>query len=210
MVSHRLPDGDGTATGRRGQVVTLEAFLAAAIVLASIVFALQATAVTPMSASTSNERIESQQGRLAAGALDAAVENGTLGPTLRYWNDSGASFHDAGERGFYRSGPPSTAFGQLLERVLRDRGIAFNVDVQYVTREGELRQQELVHVGTPSDNVAAVSRTVTLSDGDRLYNASGRPTNTTLAAAENFYAPDASPNSSVYNVLRVEVTVWRT
>lgn len=210
VTRRRLPRGDATPSTGRGQVITLEAFLAAALVLASVVFALQVTAVTPMSASTSNERIESQQGRLAAGALDAAVQNGSLGPTIRYWNDSGASFHGAGQRGFYRNGAPATAFGDLLERVLRERSIAFNVDIQYVTREGALRQQELVHVGTPSDNVASVSRTVTLFDDDRLYDASGSRTNTTLAGASNFYAPDASPDSPVYNVVRVEVTVWRT
>lgn len=193
----------------RGQILTLEAFIASVVLLGSLVFALQVTAVTPMSTSTSNEQIESQQGRLAAGTLDSAIANETLRPAILAWNASNTSFHDAGERGYYRNGIPRTEFGTLLERNLGDRAIAYNVNLQYIDTQGATRRQELVNVGTPTDDVVSVSRTVTLYDDDVLYDAAGTPTNTSLSDTSRFYAPDAAPNSSLYNVVRVQVVVWR-
>lgn len=196
-------------TADRGQVLTLEAFLASVVLLGSLVFALQATAVTPMSTSTSNEQIESQQGRLALGALDSAIANGSLRPAVLAWNATNTSFHGASKRGYYRNGLPRTEFGALLERTLGDRAIAYNVNLQYIDSRGQIRRQELVRVGTPTDDVVSVSRTVTLYDDDVLYDAGGTPTNTTVSDTSRFYAPDAAPNSSLYNVVRVQVVVWR-
>lgn len=193
----------------RGQILTLEAFIASVVLLGSLVFALQVTAVTPMSTSTSNEQIESQQGRLAAGTLDSAIANETLRPAILAWNASNTSFHDAGKRGYYRNGIPRTEFGTLLERNLGDRAIAYNVNLQYIDTQGATRRQELVNVGTPTDDVVSVSRTVTLYDDDVLYDAAGTPTNTSLSDTSRFYAPDAAPNSPLYNVVRVQVVVWR-
>lgn len=193
----------------RGQILTLEAFIASVVLLGSLVFALQVTAVTPMSTSTSNEQIESQQGRLAAGTLDSALANETLRPAILAWNASNTSFHDASERGYYRNGIPRTEFGTLLEQNLGDRAIAYNVNLQYIDTQGATRRQELVNVGTPTDDVVSVSRTVTLYDDDVLYDAAGNPTNTSLSDTSRFYAPDAAPNSSLYNVVRVQVVVWR-
>lgn len=196
-------------TADRGQVLTLEAFLAVVLILGSLIFALQVTAVTPMSTSTSSEQIEAQQMRLTAGVLDTAVATDSVRPTVLYWNATGVSFHGAGKKGFYRDGDLPTAFGSQLERNLGDRSLAYNVNVQYINAFGERRRQELVHVGTPSETVASVSRTVTLYDDDVLYDATESPTNETLGNTSRFYAPDAAPNSSIYNVVRVEVVVWR-
>lgn len=223
MVSTRTGDPDDRSRGATGcdagkhaepprdraQVFTLEAFLAAILLLGSLLFSLQMTAVTPMSASTSNEHVESQQGRLAAGVLDSAAANGSLRPTLVHWNDTNASFHGAGERGFYRGESPPTAFGRLLERVLGGHDVAYNVNVRYVNREGSLRRQELVRLGSPSDTVGVAVRAVTLYDDDAIRDADGDATDTTVSNASSFYAPDAAPNSTLYNVVRVEVVVWR-
>jgi hypothetical protein len=193
----------------RAQVHTLEAFVASLLLIASVVFALQVTAVTPLSASTASEHVENQQQRLAGGVLDVAVHNDSLKPTLLYWNESNGTFYGATRDGFYVSGGPPTPLGSLLERSLSERRIAYNLNVEYVTARGALREENVVHMGSPSDTVAAVSRTVTLYDDDVIYDASGAPTGLTLENSSTFYAPDAAPNSSVYNVVRVEVIVWR-
>ncbi|MFC7173351.1 hypothetical protein ACFQL0_08225 [Haloplanus litoreus] len=80
----------------RAQAHTLEAITAGMIVLASVVFALQVTAVTPLSASTASQHIENQQEASAAGVLDAARESGALHAAVRHWDETNGSLHGAG------------------------------------------------------------------------------------------------------------------
>jgi hypothetical protein len=49
---------------------------------------------------------------------------------------------------------------------------------------------------------------VTLYDDDVLYAADNTPTTHTLENSTTFYASDVSPGP-LYNVLEVEVVVWR-
>ena len=200
----------------RAQAHTLEALAAAAVLLASVGFALQVTAVTPLTASTSSQHIENQEGAVAAGVLAAAEENGTLRETVLYWNASGRQFWDADFHGRYVNAGPPTAFGGTLDRAFLDRGIAVNVDLYFVQPDGDRRHRRLVHLGQPTEHAVTASRTVTLYDDDRLYRSNGssvEPYGKTLTQVaadpdEGFYAPDAAA-SGVYNVVEVEVTVWR-
>lgn len=192
----------------RGQAFTLEALVAAIVLVASLVFALGIAGVTPLSASTASEQVENQLQGTADGVLDGAEANGTLRPTLLYWNGTGGRFHGASEDHYVSRGPP-TAFGETLRRTFGDRNVAYNVDVHYVNETGERRTQRLVVHGTPSDDAVRATTLVTLYDDDRLLGADGEPTNVTLANSSEFYAPDAAPDSPVYNVVVVEVVVWR-
>lgn len=194
----------------RGQAHTLEAFTAAMLLLASIVFALQVTAVTPLTASTSSQHIENQQAGVARGLLASAVANDSLKPAVLYWNDSRGAFHGTSSRGYYANGGPSnTTFGRMLNRTFRDRGIAVDVNVYYLTSGDTRRQQEMVNFGEPSDNAVGVRQMVTLYDNDTLYEPGGMKGDTTVSEASGFYADDIAPDSPVYNVLVVEVVVWR-
>ena len=80
---------------RRGQAHTLEAVVAALIVLAGIGFALQLTAVTPLSASTSSQHLENQLKATGQGVLASTAASGDLGRAVRYWNGSTEQFHGA-------------------------------------------------------------------------------------------------------------------
>jgi hypothetical protein len=200
--------GRGQGWGDRGQAHTLEAFAAATILLASIVFALQVTAVTPLTASTSSQHIENQQEAVATGLLAAAAENGTLGPTLLYVNNSTGRFHDDEFDGTYISGGPPTAFGETLNETFLDRGIAFNLYAHYLTSERTVRRQSIVRMGGPSDNAISARWQVALYDDDVLYAADGTRSTHTLENSTTFYAPDRYPGP-LYNVIEVEVVVWR-
>jgi len=192
----------------RGQVHTLEAFTAALLVVSGVLFALQATAVTPLTASTSNQHIENQHQTAAADVLSAAAENGTLRSAVTFWNPADSAFVGAGGRGFYANGGPPNAFGAALNDTFGDlstagRRIAYNVEVRYRTADNETRKQTMVYMGSPSDNAATATRTVALADDTPLSGASG-----TVSSAE-FYAPDAAPNASFYNVMEVRIVVWQ-
>lgn len=200
--------GDGDE--ERGQAFTLEGFSAALILVASIVFALQVTAVTPLTASTSSQHIENQQSGVARGMLDSTVRNETLQPALLYWNETSGTFYGSNAEGSYSlGGPPNLIFGNILNRTFRDRGIAVNVNIRYIAKSGTRRTVEMVRMGEPSDNGVTVRRLVTLYDSDVIYNEDGTQSSTTLEASSEFYAPDVSPNSPLYNVIVVEVITWR-
>ncbi|WP_254537780.1 DUF7288 family protein [Halomarina litorea] len=210
---------------RRGQAHTLEAVVTSMLLLTSLVFALQVTAVTPLSASTSSQHIENQQQATAEGLLEIASREGALKPALLYGNDSADGrddgrfgFHETSGEAFYTNDPPTNRFGALLDRTFGGEGLAYNVFVVYQTAGGDTARLRMVYQGEPSDNAVVATTLVTLYDGDVLHEpeADGdstdvaRPTGTTLAGAgDEFYALDANPDSPVFNVVRVEVVVWR-
>ncbi|WP_449272240.1 DUF7288 family protein [Haloprofundus halophilus] len=212
-MTRRTPRGSD-----RGQAHTLEAVLSAMILLTSVIFALQVTAVTPLSASTSSQHIENQQQATAEGLLTAAVDSGALERTLLFWGDSDGDdddeFRGATGETYYTGGYPPTEFGRMLRSTFGDRGVVANVYVRYHTDAGDERRQRLFYQGEPSDNAATATHLVTLYDDAVLYDDEdddgvAEPTETEIDG-ENFYAEDTDgADSGVYNVLRVEVVVWR-
>lgn len=194
----------------RAQAFTLEAVVAGLLVLTSLVFALQVTAVTPLSASTANQHIENQHRAAARGVLGVAADRDVLEPAVLYWNATGTRFHDATADPSYVNKPPTNEFGEILASAFSGRGVAFNVNVVYQDAAGNSVRQPMVFRGVPSDNAVTAARTVALFDDNVLYDASGDPTTATIGdSSVDFYVPDVEPNNGVYNVVRVEVVVWR-
>lgn len=192
----------------RGQAHTLEGVVAAMLVISSVIIALQVTAVTPLTASTASQHIEMQERASAAGTLGAARSDGLLRPTLLYWNDSSARFHDSGVEGYYSSGGPPTEFGEMLDETFGEDGYAFNVNARFATAEGDIQNRPLVYMGQPSDSAASASVTVTLYDSDVILDAAHEKTGDELASSP-FFAGNIDEDSHVYAVVDVEVTVWR-
>jgi hypothetical protein len=196
----------------RGQAHTLEAIVAGVLILSSLVFALQVTAVTPLSASTASQHIENQQDASAKGVLATAADRGALKRAILFWNDTEnvSRFHEPDLNQYYTNRPPPNQFGEILEETYKSRGLAYNV---YLIHEdpdtGALSRQRLMYRGQASDHAVTASWTVTVYDSDVLYDAKELPTKTTVSSAEEFYMEDASPDSVVFNVVRVEVVVWR-
>ncbi|MEF8776004.1 MAG: hypothetical protein V5A43_05825 [Haloarculaceae archaeon] len=192
---------------KRAQVHTLEAVVGAFLLLASLTFAIQMTAVTPLSASTSSQHVENQLQASAEGVLADATEAGDLERALLYFDSSPGQFHNTSGNRYYTSKSPPNEFGETLRRAFDTRGIAYNVYVHY--RVGNGRQSvRMVYRGGPSDNAVRATRTVLLVDNQTLLNETGSPRTTTIDGS-NYFAPDMAPDSPVYNVLTVEVVVWR-
>ncbi|MFB6297106.1 MAG: hypothetical protein ABEH56_01145 [Salinirussus sp.] len=187
----------------RGQAHTLEGTIASLLLVVSLLVALQSTAVTPLTASTSSQQIENQLAASARGVLAAAEEDNALKPATLYWNETNGSFHDVPSSGYYVSDPPDNSLGRMLNATFDSRSIAYNVILAYNGSDDETRY---IYRGEPSDNAVSVTRTVVLFDGDHLRTEAGAP-NRTVAESSSFYAPDAGRN--VYNVVTVRVVVWR-
>ncbi|WP_348610663.1 DUF7288 family protein [Halobaculum rarum] len=191
----------------RGQAHTLEGFAAAIVLLSGVLFALQATAVTPLTASTSNQHIENQQGAVAEGTLAAAEANGTLRPAVLYWNTTTERFDHSGDDGVYAAGGPPLPFGATLNETFGEDRIAFNVEVGYRRADGSRGRTRMVYMGSPSDNAVAATRSVVLYDDDPLADGSG---NVSAAAdADRFYADDSDPDGPLFGVMEVRIVVWR-
>lgn len=204
----------------RGQAHTLEAIIGSVLLLTSLVFALQVTAVTPLSASTSSQHIENQQQATAEGVLATATDRNVLKPAVLYWNDASREFQQSDFASAYSNKEPTNGFGEILERQLGGGGLAYNVFVRYQLPTGGIEQQRMVYQGEPSDNAVAAQTIVTLYDDDVLYEPESdgdatdfdvaQPTTQELAdSSTDFYAEDAATGSNVFNVVEVEVVVWR-
>ncbi|QZP37781.1 DUF7288 family protein [Halobaculum magnesiiphilum] len=191
----------------RAQAHTLEGFAAAVIVLSGVLFALQATAVTPLTASTSNQHIENQQAAVAEGTLAAAEANGTLAPALLQWNSSGERFIGSGSDGVYTGRGPPTPFGHTLNETFGEDRIAFNVEVSFRTPGGRGRTR-MVYMGSPSDNAVAATRTVVLFDDDPVGDGSGTLAEVASDPDREFYADDTD-DGPLYGVMEVRIVVWR-
>jgi len=194
----------------RGQAHTLEATIASLLMLSAIIFALQMTAVTPLSASTSSQHIENQQRATAEGVLATAAEEDALKPAVLYWNDSTDRFHNTtDDRKYYSGGSqyPNHRFGQLLTRAFSDSGIAYNVNFQFGTNSNSTRY---IYSGEPSDNAVAATQAVSVYDDDQIYDAD-ESTNSTEVSSSS-YASElgfSDENGNFHTTVRVEVVVWQ-
>ena len=194
----------------RAQAHTLEAFAAAILILAGLTFALQATAVTPLSASTSNQHLENQQRAVADDLLETSAANGDLEDALLRWDPVNETFTDGRSPSYFTAGGPPNAFGEALNATFGERRIAFNVHIRHGSDNGD--ETTLVDMGSPSDNAVTATRTVVLTD-DANLTAPGHG-NTTLRALSNgsepgeFYAADAAVGA-IYDRMEVRIVVWQ-
>ena len=208
MFVEHLPDD-------RGQAHTLEAFVAALLLVAGLIFATQATAVTPLSASTSNQHIENQEAIGAADALATTKERGDLKRGLLYWE--GGEFVNSSDPGYYTGMVNAThPLYQPFDEAFDARRVAFNVDV-YTVEDGDRDRQRMVDMGEPSDNAATASVRLPLYTDDRLWASEetgdgGSFTGPTLGDTDEhdyFAPPDAGGSDVLYTVVEVRITAWQ-
>lgn len=203
--------------GDRGQAHTLEAVVGGILLLTAIAFALQVTIVTPLSASTSSQHIEGQQRAVAEGVLASAAEENALQEAVLYWNESAGNFHDTPSPGYYTDDPPDNQFGEMLSRAFDEEGIAYNVYVKFQSQSdpNSVNERAMILQGTPTDNAVSATRTLSLRNDDRLVDSDGSLNETTVREADLYIsngpaeAAGGQAGHGLYNVVRVEVVVWR-
>lgn len=247
MIRHYLPSRQ-TLTERRGQAFTMEAVFAAILLLAAVLFALQTTAITPLTGSTTSQQVQNQQSAVAEGVLASAAEQGMLKEAALHYDIEADNWHGLGpgesayattDSDHDRGPPEALRLANRLDRAYSD-GVATNVNMHYFTAPTDRGQgdqhhktETLVDMGTPSSNAVTATRTIVLytddvpleADGDPYEDATG--SQITLEdvhddASLDFYAEYVAQDSAggiskspinegspVYNVVTVEVVVWR-
>ncbi|WP_302080342.1 DUF7288 family protein [Salinibaculum rarum] len=200
----------------RAQAHTLEAAIAALLLLTSVGIALQMTAVTPLSASTSSQHLENQLEKTSKGILASNAETGGLKEAVLYWNDTADSFYNTTGEKYYTEDPPKNiSLGESLNRTLDKRNVAYNVNIVYQNERGFQRRQRMIYRGEPSEHAVRASHSVTIVDTDKLRNSDGTLSATTVTDAANdpdksLYLLDSTNSTTgVYNHVRVEVIAWR-
>lgn len=194
-----------------GQAFTLEGVVASMLIISvALIFSLQITAITPLSASTSSQHIENQQAELAQGTLETATRD-ELAQMLLYWNASGGQFHNSDADGLYRVNPPANAeFAQRFEDVLIQKGIGVNIELTYYNNATTYADTTTTYFssGKPSDNAYTVERRVPIYEDDPIYDASGNPTGQNVTET-NLYIDNVYEDSELYNIVVIRMTVWR-
>ena len=202
MFVEHLPDD-------RGQAHTLEAFTAALLLVTGLIFATQATAVTPLSASTSNQHVENQA-EIAAGDLLSTTEaSGDLKAAVLYY-DNGSFVGSADGQGYAGIPPESHPLHDPLTEAFGDRQIAFDVDVYYPEAGGnETDDVSMVDMGSPSDNAATASLRVALYGDDR-FGADDQHVLAEDGPGRGYFADPVDGSGEVlYTVVEVRITAWQ-
>lgn len=189
----------------RGQAFTLEGVVGSLIIISAVIFALQATAITPLTASTANVEVEEQARIVAGDMLDSATEDDVVMESLLYYDSDNSAFANGGieNRGYPQPGPPNSEFQEYQQAFLTDNGYAFNIIARYDDGD-EIGTERVVFQGQPSDNAITTTRTYVMYD-DMPNTFTGEA----ISDDDDFYVPNQDENSEVYNVVEVQITVWR-
>ena len=202
MFVEHLPDD-------RGQAHTLEAFTAALLLVTGLIFATQATAVTPLSASTSNQHVENQAGIAAQDLLSTTDASGDLEAALLYY-DNGSFVGATNGEGYAGMPPKSHPLHDPLTETFGDRQIAFDIDVYYPEDGGnETGDVSMVDMGSPTDNAATASVRVALYGDDR-FGADDQHVLFEDGPGRGYFADPADGDGEVlYTVVEVRITAWQ-
>jgi hypothetical protein len=200
--------GDGES---RGQAFTLEGVIGAVVVLASVVLALQAVDIAPLTAGAADgpsDRLETQ----VDDVLATATDRDALRTTVTCVGPGGEP-----ETDLANPDDPLTQFGVLLNQTLAQNNNEFVVVLEYRNGDDHVRDRLYPSgdIRAPPGAVSA-SRQVTLYDSDPVLREGTDgcvrdPDGTTLAEEDQLYIdrhPDVDGVTNVYNTVRVRVTAW--
>jgi hypothetical protein len=196
--------------GSKGQIQTVEAITAAIILLSILALVVQATSVTPLTASFTNQHIKLELQNMGMDALATLDETSTsftsesmpsmLKESVVQWatayhydwytwtGTKYSSLTDPTRPNFH------TPLGDTFSYLLKYYGIAYNVEVRYTDLNGQILNSKMIWNGNPSENSVTVSRIVTFNDNDNLPG--------------DGLIKDISLGSELWNVAEVRVTMW--
>ena len=185
---------------------TLEAVMAATIMVMVIVFAVQATSLTPLTSSTANAHIEAQLqviGQDMLSALDYAQydQKSNLKNDILDWNGNEYAWGgDSYESRANASVTLNSSMKDMLTYIAIPRGIAHNVQFSHFSDTGRFSSIFYIYNGDPSDNAVIISRKVVLSNPD-IGNTSTFQANTGIV--------DMDDTTDLYNIIDVKLILWR-
>nr|WP_321497160.1 hypothetical protein [uncultured Methanolobus sp.] len=191
----------------KAQMHTLEAVMAALIMIGVIVFAVEATSLTPLTSSTANAHIEAQMQTIGQDMLNALsyAPNGhdsALKRDVMNWDGTEYVWNGTAYESRMSTNATLTNsnLADMFAFVTIPRGIAHNIHFTWINEDGVSIARPYIYNGDPSDNAVIISKKVVLSDYE-VGNVSSFAANTGI--------PDIDNSTAFYNIVNVKMTLWR-
>jgi hypothetical protein len=195
---------------------TVEGITAAIILLSVLALVVQATSVTPLTSSFTNQHVKVELQNMGQDVLTTLDEthsnpndaNSTtlLEDSVLYWMKGYDDDWYAWNNTTYISltdpinkSQLNTPLGSSLSYLLTQYGIANNVEVGYSDTTGHVRTTKMIWNVDPSQNSVTVTRIVVLHDGN---------TEVPDDYDGNYILPDISPDTSLHNIAEIRLTMW--
>lgn len=179
---------------------------AATILLLVIIYAIDATSMTPLTSSTSNVHVEAELralGQDILNTMDYAEPgyNSNLKNDIITWD--GNEYIWSGSDYLMKDNPAVNLSNNLsvtLSNTLIKQGIAHNVELTYLENSTLLpNNRNMIYNGDPSTSAVIVSRKIVLQDAEAPIN----PNNP-------IYGKDIDPSTGLFNIVEVKLIIWRT
>lgn len=187
----------------KAQLHTLEGVTASVIILLVIIYAIDATSLTPLTSSTANVHVEAELhalGQDILNSLDYAEPgyNSKLKDDIATWNGSeyvwnGTDYKEKGNATGQNN--LTNNLTEVLSDTLVRRGITHDVELTFLADNGTSYSLKMIYNGDPSNNAVIVSRKIVLHDGD--IKSEGNP------------IMDIDPSTNLYNIVDVKLILWR-
>lgn len=189
----------------KAQLYTLEAVAAASIMLMVIIYAIDATSMTPLTASTSSVHVEAEliaMGQDIFNILDYAEPGyrSRLKMDIAAWDGkeyiwSGSNYTIKGTTNVTGN---ITNITELLNATLIKQGIAHNLDLVFLSRRPDNTtypvKVKIIFNGDPSNNAVIVSRKIALQNSDNVNPRT---------------IEDIDLSSNFYNIVDIKLVLWR-
>lgn len=213
--------------GEKAQLHTLEAMAAATMLLLVIIYAIDATSMTPLTSSTANVHVETELqllGQDILSSLDYAEPgySSELKNFIASWN--GEQYIWNGKNYIYLQNncalsPDNTSIVDILNKTLVRNGIAHNIELTFLETQDNitgLKSKLLIYNGEPSNNAVIISRKIVLQGTDIDLNSSENGEHEYENCGsdddnQNSTRPikDIDPSTNLYNIVDIKLILWR-
>lgn len=200
----------------KAQLHTLEGVAAATIILLVIIYAIDATSLTPLTSTSSNVHIEKElefMGQDILNTLDYSEPGygSKLKEDITNWNGSSYIWNGSAYIDIYKNTPPlNNTLTSIFIQTLIKRGIAHNVELTFIDNSSFLPvTKSMIYNGDPSNNAVIVSRKLVLQNrGSKNVN-DDRGKDEDSISKEKEIITDIDPSTDFYNIVEVKIVLWR-
>lgn len=198
----------------RAQAYTLEGIISGILLVAAVLYGLQAVDTAPYTGGT-NERSADLLQQELQDAMTVIQDAGGFRRAASCITGGGAPdprlAKDESEN--------ATTLGTMLRRTFFDQSYSYSVEFSYWESAtspptGQQHTSTVVESGTPGSDAVVATRQVALYNDTTLrewdeVTKTCQKTDGTVETASSFYAPYVGDGTELYNVVHVHVTVWR-
>ncbi len=192
----------------KAQLHTLEGVAASVLLLMVIIYAIDATSMTPLTSSTANLHVETELAALGQDILNtldysepghnSKLKNDILawdGKTYVLWDGTNYSeWGNVTSQNYLNNTLTNVLIGTLVRQ-----GIAHNVEISFIAaNKTSLSTMKMIDNGNPSDNAVIVSRKIVIHNNEAGVLNSSYP------------IKDIDTSTNLLNIVDIKLILWRT